>query len=103
MKHLTMADKSLLVGDDAADLLVRYAALLAKMQSGDTVTLLAYGVDGAEVEAMFLLNSGTTLMSESTQSELPEPDNADQVAYLRDKIAAFESLSGDIETVTEEG
>lgn len=100
MKHVTIAEKSLLIGDAAADMLVRYAALLAKTRSGDTIAIRAYGIDGEQVEATFLLNSGTTLLSESSRSELPEPDNAQQVEYMRERLEAFESTGADLATAS---
>ena len=39
MKHLTFADKSLLIGDDAADALLEYAAILAGQAKADNVTV----------------------------------------------------------------
>jgi hypothetical protein len=84
-----MADKSLLVGNEAADLLTQYAALVARIASGDAVTLRAIGADGGEVEATFVLNSGTVLIAESTDSRVPEPDNSDAEAYLRDRLASY--------------
>ncbi len=91
MKHVTMAGKSLLLGDEAADMLMRYAALVAKVGTGDAVTLRAIGVDGEEVTATFLLNAGTVMLVESTFSNLLEPDNGDSVAYMHGRIAQFES------------
>ncbi len=85
-----MADKSLLIGDAAADALVEVAALVARLSSGDSVTLRGIGIDGEEITASFLLNSGTVMISESTFSNLPEPDNSEQVEYMRAKIAQFE-------------
>jgi hypothetical protein len=90
MKHVTMAEKSLLIGDDAADTLLRYAALIARLGSGDAVTLRAIGVDGEDVTVSFLLNSGTVILAESTFSNLPEPDNSEQIEYMKSRIAGFE-------------
>ncbi|MDQ4138149.1 MAG: hypothetical protein M3116_04805, partial [Actinomycetota bacterium] len=80
---------SLLVGDDAADALVEYAALVAQLGSGDSVQLNGIGVDGEKVTASFLLNSGTVLMAESTSSELPEPDNLEATAYMRKQLRTY--------------
>jgi hypothetical protein len=91
MKHLTMGEKSLLVGDEAADLLIEYAALLATYSRGDSVKLHAVDGDGDEVIATFLLNQGITLMAETTNSSLPEPDNSETVAYLRERIERLTS------------
>ena len=88
-----MADKSFLVGDDVAETLIRYAALLGKVGSADSVSIRSLGIDGELVEALFLLNSGTVLMAESTHSDLPEPDNSDALQYMRDQIEKYDSYS----------
>lgn len=89
MKHITLAEKSLLVGDEAADTLVKYAALIAELGSGDTVEVNAVGIDGEAVTATFLLNSGTTLLIETTRSHLPEPDNRRVVEYMQEKLRNY--------------
>lgn len=86
MKHITFADKSLLVGDEAADLLLEYAAALAGKGAADVVKLQAISSDGDEVEATFLLDQGAPLMAETTHSALPEPANDDVSQYMRDRI-----------------
>jgi hypothetical protein len=91
VKHITYANKSLLVGDDAADTITEYAALLAQHHSADTVTLSAFGADGDDVEGTFVLGQGTVLMAESTHSSIPEPDNTDAVAQMREKIRRLTS------------
>jgi hypothetical protein len=84
--HLTYADKSLLVGDDVAKALIEYAAALASARLGDSVTVRAYGADGEPVDAVLLLDTGAPIMAESTRSDLPEPENAEVYAYLREKM-----------------
>ena len=93
VKHVTIAGESLLVGDEVADALVMYAALLGKVHSADRVVLRSIGRDGEEVEADFLLNPGVVLMAESTTSELPEPDNADALGYIHDRMQQYEDYS----------
>ena len=39
MKHVTFGDKSLLMGDSAADTLMEYARMLAQSGGADSVTL----------------------------------------------------------------
>jgi hypothetical protein len=91
MKHITYADKSLLVGDAAAEAITEYAAALASHGSADTVTLSAYGADGDDVEATLVLDAGTVLMAESTHSSIPEPDNAAAVQDMRSKTSLLVS------------
>jgi hypothetical protein len=100
--HVTMADKSLLIGDDTADLLVRYAALLGKTGSADSVSLRAISGDGDEVVAQLLLNSGTVLMAETNHSALPEPNNRDVDEYLKERLAAY-SLSDEMDELEAPG
>lgn len=89
MKHVSTADQNLLLGDAAADLLLEYAALLAKIGSGDAVRMNAVDADGDAVVAGFLLNGGTTMLIQSTNSVLPEPDNAEAERYLRRRLATY--------------
>jgi hypothetical protein len=90
MKHITYAEKSLLVGDDAADTMLEYAALLTTHGRGDTVTLRALGADGDEVDATFLLAGGAPLMAETAGTQIPEPDNAEATAAMRARIRRLE-------------
>ncbi len=91
MKHITFGDKSLLVGDQAADLMIEYASLLSSNGDSDTVTLHAVGPDGNEADATFLLDTGTPLMIETTNSSMPEPDNSDAVSYMQEKMMLLSS------------
>lgn len=91
MKHITYAEKSLLVGDELADLILQYGAHLASNGVADTVTVHAYGADGDEVIATLLLDSGSNIMAESTNSRMVEPDNAAVVAFLQERIRLFSS------------
>ncbi len=89
MKHISFADKTLFIDDEAADCLVEYAALLGAEHSADAVRLRAVGQDGNEVEVDLVLNSATNLASESTNSTLRPPENSDAVAYMRLRIEAI--------------
>jgi hypothetical protein len=91
MKHVLMADRSLLLGDEAADLLLDYAVLVAQLGRGDGVRLNAIGADGEHVAVAVLLNSGSSMLLESSVSTLPEPDNAGAIAYLRGRLAEYDS------------
>jgi hypothetical protein len=86
MKHITFGDKSLLIGDDAADAVLSYAARLATENKGDTVDIHAISSDGDEVTATFLLGPGVTMMAETTNTTLPEPDNTTAIEYMREAL-----------------
>ncbi len=96
MKHPTYADKSLLVGDDIADLMLEYAALLGSNSIADTVEVQAVGSDGDEVVANFLLGEGAPLMTETTHSTIPEPENLESEVYMREQIARPTSAAGPV-------
>ena len=87
MKHLTYADKSLLIDDATADALLEYAALLARAGDADSVSVSAYSADGQTVEATLLLDAGAPIMIETTHSTMSEPDNEPAQAYLQEQIA----------------
>ncbi len=86
MKRVTYADKTLLMGTDAAEALMEYARVLAHTGAADSVTLRCFSTDGDAVQATFLLHAHTALLVESTYSEVGAPDNSDAVAELRDRI-----------------
>src|SRR5918994_7964712 len=89
MKHVTFGDKSLLMGDDAADTLLEYARLLSDTGAADSVTLRAISPDGNTVEASFLLNANTVLMIETTNSEVEPPDNGAAVSEIQGRVDAI--------------
>jgi hypothetical protein len=88
--HLTMADKSLLIGDAEAELLVEYAALIARVGSGDHVRMNALSPQGEAVVVDVLLNAGTVLLVETTHSEFPDPDNSEAIAVMGSRMAAYD-------------
>ncbi len=89
MRHVTYGNKSFLVGNEAADLLMRYTAALASAKLGDAVTLHAIGSDGDEEEVQLLLDTGAPLMVESASSQLPEPENAQAIEHMRDGMRSL--------------
>lgn len=86
MKHITYAEKSLLLGDATADLLLEYAAALGSDGTSDSISIRAISSDGDEVDATFLIGEGAPLMSETTTSTLPEPDNTAAEEHMRERI-----------------
>jgi hypothetical protein len=86
MKHLTYADQSVLVGDEAADTLVRFAAVLSDSGHAGTVMMNAIDSGGDFIVATFVLGSGVNLMAQTTSSPLEEPDNTQAVDYMNSKM-----------------
>ncbi|KAA9134747.1 hypothetical protein [Microbacterium caowuchunii] len=82
MKHIVYAEKPHLMGDDAADALMEYARALADAGRSDVVTLRALDERGSVVDVAFLLNPGTLLLTQTTNSEIDGPDNSSVVEEL---------------------
>ena len=82
MKHVTYADKNLMVGDETADTLIAYATALAVAKTADSVQINALGTEGEPVVATFLLDTGAPLMVETSPSTLDEPDNVEVTEYM---------------------
>ena len=93
MKHVTYSQKSLFLGDEAADLLIEYARLVAKSQTSDTVTVPAVGSDGNQVRATFLLTTSTIIMVESTDSDFAGPLDEGTVEDLRQRIDRISAVN----------
>jgi len=89
MKHVTVGEKALLMGDDAADTLMEYARLLSDTSAADTVTLRAISPDGNTVDVAFLLNASTVMLVESTNTDVDPPANEEAVQEMRDRIDAI--------------
>ena len=79
---MTFGKKSFLLGNEAADAVLKYAALLAQNHTADTVTLNAISSDGDEVRVTMLLDMGAPIMSETTHNSQPEPENSVAVSYM---------------------
>ena len=90
MNLVTFADTPLLIGSEAADLLLRYAASLANVGRADVVVLKALGAQGESLDVTFLLDAGAVMLAQQSDSRLPEPDNSTAVVYMRDRMHALE-------------
>jgi hypothetical protein len=98
MKRITYGNRSVLIGDFAAQALIAYGTALADTGRADQVTLSVLDGGDAVHEVTFVLSRGMNLSSESSAFTLPEPDNADVVAMLEDRTAL---LAGDHNAVFE--
>lgn len=88
MRHLTAGSKSALVGDTTAELLVRYATLLSRQRTADSIDINGYDTTGATTVLTLLINEGLSLVAEQVVTDLPEPDNDAADRYLRSEIEA---------------
>jgi hypothetical protein len=90
MKRVTYSGTRLLMGDDAADVLLRYASSLANVGRADTVAVRAIAATGCGIDVTLLLDTGTVLMAEDTESGLAVPDNSGVVTYMRERMRGLE-------------
>ena len=103
MKHVTFTDKSLLLDDVTADLLIEYAALLVTHGMADAVEVHAFSSDGDEVEAKFLLSAGAPLMAESSHTTMSEPSNEEAIGYMRERVSALSAHPNALPTDDDDG
>jgi hypothetical protein len=87
MKHVMVAEKSLLAGDEVVDLLIEYGALLGQENTADSIELRAIGADGDEVIVTFLMNEGVSIVAETSSTTITEPDNRKAEEYLHSQIS----------------
>ncbi len=86
MKRIIYDGNTWLVGDEAAEVLVEYAVLLAKEESADSVDVAAYDRSGQPQNITLLIGPATMMTIESSSSLLEPPDNADPVARVRERM-----------------
>jgi hypothetical protein len=86
MKTIYYGGATFLIGDEAADVLVEYAVQIASSVHPDAVDLHVLGPDGNEEIASFVLTPATMVTAETNRSELPEPDNTESVARIRQRL-----------------
>ena len=86
MKHVTYGEKAHFMGDDAADTLMEYASALGRSGCTDSVTLRAIDEHGNLVDASFLLNPSTSLLVESSSSDMADPDNEKVIEHMHREI-----------------
>jgi hypothetical protein len=82
-------DKDMLVGDELADALTEYAAIVARIGSGDRVKINAFSAIGESTEVTVVFTAATAIVAESVHSQLPELDNEEVTASLRRRSSAI--------------
>lgn len=80
---MTYAEKTLLVGDEMADVMMEWSAALATDGAAEALVVAAISGDGDDVVATFQIGVGSPVMVETSTTTLAEPDNAGVVTRLR--------------------
>jgi len=91
VKRIRTTDTLLLVGDAVADSVAEYAVLVARVKTADRVKLNAYDEGGDHVQATLVLSSAAAILIESTNSNLPDPDNSEAEQYIRSRIDRWDN------------
>jgi hypothetical protein len=86
--------KGLLVGDEIADALTEYAAMVARIHQGDRVKIKALSAVGELTEVTVVFTNATAMVAETVHSELPEPENQEAIDYLRQQSMAISNIPG---------
>jgi hypothetical protein len=89
MKRIHYASGSLLTGDAIADVLVRYAAALARAASAAEVRAPAILESGEVGEAVMLLGPASQILAESEPFAGPELRDEHFVHELDDRVSAL--------------
>ncbi|GAA1441947.1 hypothetical protein [Leifsonia poae] len=89
MKRIHYASGSLLTGDAIAEVLLRYAAVLATNESAAEVRAPALADDGLVKPVLLLLGPASQMLAEEEASEHPEIVDADFVAACEKEIRAL--------------
>jgi hypothetical protein len=103
MKHVTFGEKTVLVGDAAADALIEYGAAVARTGSADVVRLRVVSASGEDAVATFLLDSGTSIVTETVSIDAAEPENRETVDRIRERLErlAHEDSPSNVEVAGE--
>lgn len=88
MKSITYGEHSWLLGDEAADVLMEYAVVLAQRETADSVEMRVMDTEGRDQRVRFLIGPATMMTSELIASTRDEPENADSIAAIRERIDA---------------
>ena len=91
MKLINYGDAAWLLGDEAAELLMDYSVMMARVNNADSVNVTMLDAEGSAQNLNILIGPATMMTSRETDSTYPEPENAATVAEVRAKIAAIES------------
>lgn len=91
MKHISFANKSMLVGDELAYVLLEYWALLVECGEADLVEVRVLDSDGTVSSETVTLEAAVPMRIRSASLPFGEPDNADALAYLRRRIWSMTS------------
>jgi hypothetical protein len=85
MRRVTYVDESLMVGDVFGQLIVEYAAALAKNNTAEPLQFVGLNDEG-EIAASFLLGPASQLVVLETHSLLSPPDNSEAEQYMQSRI-----------------
>ena len=93
MKRITYVGTSVLVANDFGELMLEYAAALARNGTSETITFLGVNEhDLREEEVSFIVGPASEIVVEGLPDDTPAvaPDNADMFAHMQRRIQELE-------------
>ena len=88
MQRITYVNTSVLTGDAFGDVLLDYAAALARNGLSERLKFQGIGSDGDEETISFIVGPASEIVVESVRSELDyAPSNPDVVDYMQRRTA----------------
>lgn len=90
MKQIRYGERTWMAGDAIADLLIQYAAALARSNSAESVRISVIDAAGEHMDIDLLLGPASMMSSEPTMTDMAEPDNDQLELAIRQRAAALE-------------
>jgi len=91
MRRIRYSGDTVLLGDEAADALMDYAARLARDDSAVSLAIRAIDDRGVENAVDILVGPATMMTATHVESDLPEPDNSAMVAELARRFSLLDA------------
>jgi hypothetical protein len=87
VRRITYVNTWVLTGDEFGELLLDYAAALAKAGLSEPLRFAGIGSQGDDEHISFIVGPASQIVVESVRSQREAPENLEQVAYMRTRIA----------------
>ena len=93
MKLLRYGERAWLVGDATAEILLDYAAALARGGSAEHVSLRVLDINGTPEQLEFLIGPATMMTAEVVPEEFDDPDNSEADRSMRSRTDALNAAA----------
>ncbi len=94
MKQLRYLEQIWLVGDATADVLLDFAAALARAGSAEHIVLEVLDINGMPERVEFLIGPATMMTAEPAHEEFADPNNQEIEKLMRGKVGQLDAAAG---------